>query len=149
MPSMRRQSLQTSMVGVFSCNFTYLLIRTQDLHWSEKEQMYCDLGLDPETDESIHHCHRGYVSLFPLLLGLLPASSPRLGAILDLMHSPDHLWSNYGLRSLSAQHPKFLQDENYWRGNIWININYMALRSLHEASSSGGALSPWHKLTIP
>jgi hypothetical protein len=101
------------------------------------------------TDESYFVCHKvghrrvqltrrslvhaqGYISLFPLLLGLVPPSSPRLLALLDLLHDPDQLWSDYGLRSLSLRHPLFGQGEDYWRGAIWIPMNYMALQSLHS-----------------
>jgi len=102
-----------------------------DLHWSEDHQMYCDASIDDE-DESFHVCHRGYVSLFPFLLGLLPSSSPHLQPILDLIRDPDELWSPYGIRSLSASHPLFGTNENYWRGPVWIQMNYLALSALHK-----------------
>jgi len=106
-------------------------IVTGDLHWNEEEKLYCDVSVN-DDDESVHVCHRGYLSLFPLLLGLLPSSSPHLGPLLDLMRDPEHLWSPYGLRSLSVSHPLFGQGENYWRGPIWIHMNYMALSSLYK-----------------
>ncbi|EIN07794.1 glycoside hydrolase [Punctularia strigosozonata HHB-11173 SS5] len=102
-----------------------------DLHWNEEEQMYCDAGVN-DDDESYHVCHRGYLSLFPLLLEILDPASPHLGALLDLLRDPEHLWSPYGLRSLSASHPEFGQGENYWKGPIWIQMNYLALRALHK-----------------
>ncbi|KAI0371740.1 glycoside hydrolase [Pilatotrama ljubarskyi] len=102
-----------------------------DLHWSEENQMYCDVSVNDE-DESYHVCHKGYLSLFPFLLSLLPPDSPHLGAILDLLRDPDHLWSPYGLRSLSASHPEFGQGENYWKGPIWIQMNYLALSALYK-----------------
>ncbi|KIY51084.1 glycoside hydrolase family 63 protein [Fistulina hepatica ATCC 64428] len=108
-----------------------ILDNIEDLHWSEKDQMYCDLDVDDE-DESYHECHKGYLSLFPLMLSLLPSDSPHVGAILDIVESPDHLWSPYGLRSLSKSHPEFGQGENYWRGPIWIPMNYLTLRSLYK-----------------
>lgn len=83
-------------------------------------------------DESIHVCHKGYLSLFPVLLGLLPSNSPHLGSILDLLRDPLHLWSPYGLRSLSASHELFGKGENYWKGPIWIQMNYLALSSLYK-----------------
>ncbi|BGP09879.1 Processing alpha glucosidase I [Rhodotorula toruloides] len=101
----------------------------EDLHWNEEEQMYCDASID-EDDESYHVCHRGYISLFPFLLSLLPSSSPHLGPVLELMRNPTHLWSPYGIRSLSKSHPLFGQGENYWRGPIWIQMNYLALAAL-------------------
>ncbi|ORY34734.1 glycoside hydrolase [Naematelia encephala] len=108
-----------------------ILANLDDLHWSEEEQMYCDVSVD-EEDESIHVCHRGYISLFPFLLGLVEPDSPHLGPVLDLITDPKHLWSDYGIRSLSRSHPLFGKDENYWRGPIWIQMNWLALKALKE-----------------
>jgi len=102
-----------------------------DLHWSEENQMYCDAGISSE-DESEHICHKGYLSLFPFMLSLLPTDSPHLGSVLDLLRDPKELWSQYGIRSLSASHPEFGQGENYWKGPIWMQMNYMVLSSLHK-----------------
>ena len=41
-----------------------------------------------------------YVSLFPLLMGLLDPSSSELGQQLKLLKQPDLLWTPYGLRYL-------------------------------------------------
>ncbi|KZT28597.1 glycoside hydrolase family 63 protein [Neolentinus lepideus HHB14362 ss-1] len=108
-----------------------ILNNIDDLHWSEENQMYCDVGVNDE-DESYHVCHKGYVSIFPFLLSLLSPSAPQLGAILDMVRDPQELWSPYGLRSLSVSHPEFGQGENYWKGPIWIQMNYLALRALHQ-----------------
>jgi mannosyl-oligosaccharide glucosidase len=82
--------------------------------------------------------HVGYVSIFPLLLKLLPPDSPRLIALLrGQILDPSHLWSPYGLRSMSTL-DSFYERENapgdnpYWRGSIWMNINYLALDALHH-----------------
>lgn len=80
-------------------------------------------------------CHKGYISIFPLLLGLIPKDSPHLGALLDMMSDPAHLWSQYGLRSLSKSDEFYSQGENYWRGPIWINMNYLALSSLYKVAT--------------
>ncbi|KZT11512.1 glycoside hydrolase family 63 protein [Laetiporus sulphureus 93-53] len=102
-----------------------------DLHWSEENQMYCDVDVDQE-DESYFVCHKGYLSIFPFMLELLPPESPHLGAILDLVRDPEHLWSPYGLRSLSISHPEFGKGENYWKGPIWIQMNFLALKALYK-----------------
>ncbi|EIE76170.1 hypothetical protein RO3G_00874 [Rhizopus delemar RA 99-880] len=107
-----------------------LLINLDTLHWNEDQQMYCDQAL--EAEKFIHVCHKGYLSLFPMALGLLPPDSPKLGAILDMLENEKELWSPYGLRSLSASDPFFGQGENYWRGPIWLNINYLTLQSLYR-----------------
>lgn len=107
-----------------------MLINLDALHWSEKENMYCDQAL--EDNKPVHICHKGYLSLFPMNLGLLPADSPKLGAIFDMIENENELWSPYGLRSLSASDEFFGTGENYWRGPIWININYLTLQSLYK-----------------
>ncbi|KAG5455538.1 MAG: hypothetical protein BJ554DRAFT_5014, partial [Olpidium bornovanus] len=137
--------------------------------------------------DSIPVCHKGYVTLFPLLLGLLPHDSPKVEALLKLMHHPDHLWSpyvtsfpraiclptsfplhfggrpcsdpnagvelltsnpysivmsvflnRYGLRSLSKSDAYYGQGENFWRGPIWVNINFLALSVLHKSYKKTG-----------
>lgn len=100
-----------------------------DLHWDETAQTYCDATID-DYEESVHVCHKGYISIFPFLTGLLPADSPRLGAVLDLISDPDELWSDYGIRSLSKRDEFYGTDENYWRSPVWINMNYLAVRTL-------------------
>jgi len=134
--------LDIGMFGLTPCLIT-------DLHWSNEHQMYCDANVDnnglyaPHTlpfqliaslcaEESYHVCHKGYLSLFPFMLSLLPPSSPHLGPILDLLRDPKHLWSPYGIRSLSLSHPEFGQGENYWKGPIWVQMNYLVLAALHK-----------------
>jgi glycogen debranching enzyme len=92
--------------------------------------------LSSRTDESYHVCHAGYISLFPFLLQLLPPSSPHLSSVLELLRDPNQLWSDYGLRSLSKKHALFGKGENYWRGPIWVQMNYLALAALKNVRSS-------------
>jgi mannosyl-oligosaccharide glucosidase len=70
------------------------------------------------------------VSIFPFITGLLPPGSPRLGAILDTIGDPEELWTDFGLRSLSKSDEFYGTAENYWRGPIWMNMNYLAVREL-------------------
>lgn len=39
------------------------------------------------------------------------------------------LLSKDGLRSLSFSDPLYGTDDNYWRGAVWLPINYMVLRA--------------------
>jgi len=100
----------------------------EELHWSDEHQSYCDATVE----EGIHvlKCHKGYISLFPFLVGLLEPEHPRLEAVLDLIRNERELWSHHGLRSLSKSSPLYGTGENYWRGPIWININYLVLERL-------------------
>ncbi|TPP55770.1 Mannosyl-oligosaccharide glucosidase GCS1 [Fasciola gigantica] len=82
----------------------------------------------------------GYLSLFPLLLRILPPNSPRLDRILSELESDD-IWTEHGLRSLSRSSPLYMKsntkdDPPYWRGAIWINMNYLAVRSLRYYSAN-------------
>ncbi|KAF2810728.1 glucosidase I [Mytilinidion resinicola] len=108
-----------------------------DLHWDDKEKTYCDATID-DYEESVHVCHKGYISIFPFLTGLLPPDSPRLGAILDLIHDPEELWSEYGLRSLSKSDELYGTGENYWRGPIWMNMNFLAVKQLLDLAQAAG-----------
>ncbi|CAD7700286.1 unnamed protein product [Ostreobium quekettii] len=81
--------------------------------------------------------HFGYPSLFPLFLHLFDAGDPMLSTQIDLLRNPDLLWSDHGLRSLAKTSPFYGQkntpdDPPYWRGAVWINMNFLALRSLHH-----------------
>ncbi|XP_029451333.1 mannosyl-oligosaccharide glucosidase isoform X2 [Rhinatrema bivittatum] len=85
----------------------------------------------------------GYVSLFPFLLQVLQPDSPRLEILFRDMRSEKKLWTPYGLRSLSKTSPLYLKyntehDGPYWRGPIWINVNYLAVKALHHYSNIEG-----------
>jgi len=90
-----------------------------------------------------HVPHVGYVSLFPFLMKLLPPDAPELASQLSVIQDPNHLWTPFGLRSLSKQSSIYHQhntehDPPYWRGAIWINVNYLALGALKHYGSLPG-----------
>jgi len=80
--------------------------------------------------------HTGYVSIFPLMLRVLPVDSEHLGAVLNSIRDAEDLWTPWGLRSISKKSNYFQRgnapgDAPYWRGPIWINIQWLALYGLH------------------
>jgi mannosyl-oligosaccharide glucosidase len=84
-----------------------------------------------------------YVSLFPFLLQILEPNSENLGQILTDLRDPNLLWTNYGLRSLARSAPLYNKhntehDPPYWRGAIWINMNFLAVRALHHYGTVPG-----------
>ena len=85
----------------------------------------------------------GYVSLFPFLLKFIDADSIKLGKVLADLKDPNLLWTKYGLRSLAKSDPIYNKhntehDPPYWRGAIWINMNYLAVDALHYYSKTEG-----------
>jgi len=107
------------------------------LHWDEGEKAYCDATIDKQG-QFTRVCHLGYLSLMPLLLGLMDANHPNLAHVLDLLSNPSRLWSPYGLRSLSKQDAKYGKEENYWRGAIWMNLNVLAALRLADLGEKEG-----------
>jgi len=121
-----------------------------NLHWLEDHSTFADYAYD--SDGMLHHqVHIGYVSLVPTLLGCVKANSLQLVAAVEQMRESRHLWTPYGLRSLSPDDPYYRTDDNYWRSPIWININYMALVALqHYAQLTSPHLSsPLRRLQTP
>ena len=86
---------------------------------------------------------QGYINLFPFILNILEPSSPELGHILNHVKSPNGIWSKYGLCSVSKSDFYYLKyntehDAPYWRGPIWININFLTIRALDHYSKVPG-----------
>jgi len=81
------------------------------------------------TTKKFRLTNLGYVNLFPMAFGLMrPGESMK--ATIDLMTSRDHLWSDFGLRSLSKSDSFFQKGDCYWTEPIWIPLNYLVLRGL-------------------
>lgn len=100
-----------------------------DLHWSAKDKTYCDATID-DYEESVHVCHKGYISIFPLMTGLVGPDHEHLEDVLDLIGDEKELWSEHGIRSLSKADELYGTEENYWRSPVWMNMNYLIVREL-------------------
>lgn len=99
------------------------------LHWDEERKLYSDLTITEDGDMQ-YVPHKGYVNLFPLLFGFIDKNSTKFKSTLDLIEDPEHLWTDFGLRSLSRSDPYYMKGDKYWTGPIWININYLVLAAL-------------------
>jgi mannosyl-oligosaccharide glucosidase len=96
--------------------------------------MFADYARNPNTSRIEMIPHSGYISLLPLALKLIPIDSPKLDAVLTQLKDPEGVWSEHGILSLSKSDEYFGKGENYWRGPIWININYLLLDALRHYS---------------
>lgn len=105
------------------------------LHWDPDELTYCDATVDRGKYKRV--CHQGYLSLFPLLLGLLDAEHPNLPHVLDMLSDPEKLWSPHGVRSLSAADAHYRTGEDYWRGPVWMHLNVLAVQQLSRVGMQG------------
>lgn len=121
-------------VQTYTKHLTAITRNLDDLHWSAQQKTYCDATID-DYDEHMLVCHKGYVSLFPFMLDLLPHNHKNIPAILDIITDPEQLWSRYGIRSLSKQNELYGTDENYWRSPIWMNMNYLIVKSLYTLAT--------------
>ena len=97
--------------------------------------------LSPPKDQYVDAF--GYVSLFPFLLRIVDPQSIKLQKILMDLRDPQLLWTDYGLRSLARSNKLYNRfntehDPPYWRGYIWINMNYLALSALYHYSHTTG-----------
>lgn len=84
-----------------------------------------------------------YISIFPFLLQMVRPDSLKLEKILTSIRNESLLWTNYGLRSLAKTDPLYMKrntehDPPYWRGSIWINMNFLAIRALNYYSTADG-----------
>ena len=81
----------------------------------------------------------GYISLFPFFTGALREEEFELeqrdkvkavrNKLIEVMMDPGLLLSEDGLRSLSISDTSYGTLDNYWRGPVWLPINYLVLRA--------------------
>ncbi|RFU34662.1 hypothetical protein B7463_g1592, partial [Scytalidium lignicola] len=96
---------------------TAILRNLDDLHWSQKDKCFCDATIDDYEEHTLDE---------------------KLGHLLDLIGDEEELWSDFGIRSLSKKDVFYGTGENYWRGPIWININYLAVTQLLNYAKTTG-----------
>eukprot|EP01138_Halocafeteria_seosinensis_P002058 gb/GECG01002107.1/.p1 GENE.gb/GECG01002107.1/~~gb/GECG01002107.1/.p1 ORF type:complete len:881 (+),score=113.18 gb/GECG01002107.1/:1-2643(+) len=102
--------------------------------WNSDHNWFCDYGAQyADSDEATKigdTCHKGYIGLFPLALGIMSPDDTRLESVLNVLRDESELWSPFGIRSLSKQDGAYRTHEDYWRGKIWVNLNYLIWRGL-------------------
>ncbi|EGC37795.1 hypothetical protein DICPUDRAFT_53711 [Dictyostelium purpureum] len=103
----------------------------EDYHWDPEENLFQDILLHPNGTKEFIKTY-GYLNYFPLMLGILPEDSPKIPPLVSTLKDVNGIWSRWGIRSLSIKDKHFGTNENYWRGPIWININYLFTHSMYK-----------------
>lgn len=121
-----------------------------DNFWDESTNKFDDFYFD-ENNKRVFCGHIGYMQLFPLILDIFDDSfleenlypennyfkinnyQKYIDAVLNYILNPEYgLRTDYGIRSLSIKDPFYTKGQNYWTSPIWININYLILKSLNK-----------------
>ena len=80
-------------------------------------------------------CHRSYIGLMPLALGVLEPGDARVSALLQGLRQGDML-GPAGVLSLSSSSPLYRSKDDYWRGKVWMNINFLLVQALRRYASA-------------
>lgn len=69
-------------------------------------------------------------------MNALETDDPRFETTFRQMISEDAaLLTDYGIRSLSINDPFYRLGDNYWTSPIWMNINFLIIKALHQYST--------------
>ena len=95
--------------------------------WSEENNQFCDWDIisDKVIDKlTIANC-------IPLILNTL--TKEQIESIVKLVKKNGEFWSESGfpLSSISLTSPEF-NSQNYWRGPVWINMNWLIIQGLEK-----------------
>ena len=86
--------------------------------------------------EETFNPHISYVNLFALIGGIYDFDSKNdkeaFDNIINFLLDENELYSEFGIRSLSKSDLLYHTGDDYWRGNVWINLNYLVLRGLFK-----------------
>ena len=88
----------------------------------------CKMSLFEQRD--MHSPHSGYVTLFPLILGRLDPDNHKSFIVSIVEVIENKLMCPFGVMSLAKSDPFFGKEENYWRGNVWANLNLLTVGAL-------------------
>lgn len=110
--------------------FAYLKEKINEEFLDYTDFIYKDVTYNIKENEYDHNKHIGYINLFPFLFGFHQNRSEVKASFYHILVNSSLLNSPFGIRSLSKLDFYFGKGDNYWRGPIWIPLNFLILRSL-------------------
>jgi neutral trehalase len=92
-----------------------LILRIREEHWDSRDEFFYDLSpggfIGVKTPAAL-------LTLFAEV-----ATKPQAKALVEHLTDPDEFWTSFPTPTVASNEPKFSLD--YWRGPVWVNINYM------------------------
>ncbi len=88
-----------SALGVEETQFDFAQLYSEakanliEFHWDDERGCFSDCTINGAGDSLVFVPNTGYVSLFPMLFGLVDPDDSRLGRLLDILEDPNQLWS--------------------------------------------------------
>lgn len=101
------------------------------LHWDEAQGIYNDIGSDGSVSSLITP-----VIFWPFWTGL--AGAEQAEGVLKSLRDPAIFGVRWPLPSVAAGHTTFRQ-QDYWRGPVWINLNWVTIRGLQRCGRDAEA----------
>ena len=102
--------------------------------WSMEQGFYVDIRRKEETDSGAmeYGHHVGFPGMLPLCLSV-ERDPERIDSMLTrMLDEKDLLDPRSGLLSLSQKDAAYRQSGNYWRGNIWANVQYLCAAAMYH-----------------
>jgi mannosyl-oligosaccharide glucosidase len=114
--------------------------KLKELFWNQEKSVFDDFYIN-NFQIKIFSGHLGYIQLFPFILNTLEDdiinNEVYIKSCLDLILNQEKgLRTNFGIRSLSVNDPYYKKGQNYWTSPLWVNINYLIIKSLKRLSQN-------------
>lgn len=78
------------------------LANLEKYHWDDERRCYGDRTVDERSGQLVFVPNKGYISIFPMLFGLVDGNSDRLGHLLNLIEDPAQLWTRCGVENVAG-----------------------------------------------
>jgi mannosyl-oligosaccharide glucosidase len=108
-------------------DFDDMLLKLQQYYWNEQVQFYTDVA----DSSGKHMDHIGFPGALPICLGI-ETNKTRINQTIEKMASYDYLLDTHGFLSLSKSDRYWRTTGNYWRGNLWVNQQYLCCQGLKQ-----------------